>query len=104
MLARGIWIAIHAGAFGSLISRALRLGRLRDESASIIAWNRDDRTLSEGMMRKDVERLNELYPRPGSEQGSDLKRLGWPNARDLAARYATLLSPIISAATRPSGG
>jgi SAM-dependent methyltransferase len=41
-------------------------------------------------MRKDVERLGEFYPWPGS----GVKRLGWPNAQDHAARMAALLSPI----------
>jgi SAM-dependent methyltransferase len=46
-------------------------------------------------MRKDVEKLPELFPRPSAEQKDYLYRLGWPpNASDLAARYSILLSAI----------
>src|SRR5215469_9434892 len=43
-------------------------------------------------MRKDVEKLREIYPRPGVETPNYLNRLYWPNASDLAARYTALLS------------
>jgi SAM-dependent methyltransferase len=42
-------------------------------------------------VRKDVEKLAEIYPRDGASLPD---RLGWPNAADLAARYAMLLSAI----------
>ena len=44
-------------------------------------------------MRKDVEKLAELFPRRDAK--SDLDRLGWPpKPADLASRYAVLLSAI----------
>jgi SAM-dependent methyltransferase len=48
-------------------------------------------------MRKDVERLGEFYPGPGS----GVQRFGWPNAQDVAARMAVLLSPIDFASYSP---
>jgi SAM-dependent methyltransferase len=46
-------------------------------------------------MRKDVERLSDIYPPLDAAIGSDFEALGWPaKPSDLAARYATLLSPI----------
>lgn len=45
-------------------------------------------------MRKDVERLNELFPVAGGQHGV-LEALNWPpKPADLAARYSTLLSSI----------
>jgi SAM-dependent methyltransferase len=47
------------------------------------------------LMRKDVERLSEIYPPLDAAIGSDLDALGWSTKpSDLAARYAILLSPI----------
>jgi SAM-dependent methyltransferase len=45
-------------------------------------------------MRKDVERLSGFYRWQADGKMTDLERLQWPNAPDLASRYATLLSPI----------
>ena len=45
-------------------------------------------------MRIDVEKLPELFPRPGSAPEKYLDRLNWPNGPDLAARYTALLSAI----------
>jgi SAM-dependent methyltransferase len=43
-------------------------------------------------MRKDVQKLQEMYPR---RTGDDLVRLGWPpKPADMAARFSTLLSSI----------
>jgi len=45
------------------------------------------------LMRKDVKRLSDFYPR--RDAGSDLDALWWPaKPSDHAARYAILLSPI----------
>jgi SAM-dependent methyltransferase len=46
-------------------------------------------------MRKDVEKLSDIYPPRDNAVGSDFDALGWPaKPSDLAARYATLLSSI----------
>ncbi|MFL9959855.1 class I SAM-dependent methyltransferase [Paraburkholderia sediminicola] len=45
-------------------------------------------------MRSDLKQLRDFYPSPAAKPEELLQRLGWPNAPDLAARYAALLSPI----------
>ena len=45
-------------------------------------------------MRKDVQNVAKYFSRQDAKAGRDIDLLRWPNAPDMALRYATLLSAI----------